>query len=152
MLENDDLNTGEELLIGAFLSWHNDTNRLRATKKIAHVLIWLSCFWISCSPFRFPRVVTFATCIHLLLGIHLVADLSRDVVLEMAFFELADPDIRFATREFAWSSYATADALATTKRVAIVDTRDFCCNALDPELSSYVVNAAPLDTSMHPGR
>lgn len=71
----------------------------------------------------------------------------------MPFFELADPDIRFASREFAWRSYTTADALATTERVEIVDVRDFSRDALDPDLGSYVVHAAALaNVGMHPDR
>lgn len=41
-----------------------------------------------------------------------------------ALFELTNPDIHFAFREFSWRSYTATDALATSEQIEIVDAKD----------------------------
>ena len=72
----------------------------------------------------------------------------------MPFFELADPDIHFASRKFSWRSYSAASTLTTAEQVKIVDAKEFSRDALNPKLQSYVVRAATILVmkSMHPDR
>lgn len=55
----------------------------------------------------------------------LVADLSRDIFLEMLF----------ALADFSGKKYTTANALVATKQAEIVDAKIFSQDPLDPKLS-----------------
>ena len=69
----------------------------------------------------------------------LVANVSLEVVLEIPFLILSGADIDFLGRELRWKTYTTKKALSTTKRIELVDKREFVATALDPEHETYVV-------------
>ena len=80
----------------------------------------------------------------------LVANVSPEVVLGMAFLTLSGADVDFSGRELRWRTYTTKEALPTTRRVELVGKKEFAAAALDPEHEIYVVHVASLD--VHPSR
>ena len=85
----------------------------------------------------------------------LVADTKMDVVLGMPFLTLSNADIRFAEGELTWRTYTPAEALPTTKRVQIIDRKEFAKAALDPNQEAFVVHVATLTAepmTIHPAR
>ena len=84
-----------------------------------------------------------------------MADLSIEVVLGMPFLTLSNADIKFAQKELTWRSYTTAEALPTTKRVEIIDRKEFAKAALDEHVEAFVVHVTSLSLnsmSIHPAR
>ena len=51
----------------------------------------------------------------------------------MPFLTLNNANIRFAEKELTWRSYTAAEALPTTKRVELIDKKEFAKAALDRE-------------------
>ena len=85
----------------------------------------------------------------------LLADLSVEVVLGMPFLTLSNANIQFAQKELTWRSYTTAEALPTTKRVEIIDRKEFAKAALDEHVEAFVVHVTSLSLnsmSIHPAR
>ena len=85
----------------------------------------------------------------------LLADLSIEVVLRMPFLTLSNADIKFAQKELTWRSYTTAEALPTTKRVEIIDRKEFAKAALDENVEAFVVHVTSLSLNsmpIHPAR
>ena len=67
------------------------------------------------------------------------------VVVEMPFFTLSNADIQFARKKLTWRSYTTAEALLTTKRVELINKKEFAKVALDKESETFVVYVAALE-------
>ena len=85
----------------------------------------------------------------------LLADISVEVVLGMPFLTLSNADIQFAEKELTWRSYTVAEALPTTKRVEIIDRKEFAKAALDEHVEAFVVHVTSLSLnsmSIHPAR
>ena len=85
----------------------------------------------------------------------LLADFSIEVVLEMPFLTLSNADIKFAQKELTWRSYTAAEALPTTKRVEIIDKKEFTKAALDENVEAFVVHVTSLSLNsmpIHPAR
>ena len=83
----------------------------------------------------------------------LLADLSIEVVLGMPFLTLSNTNIQFAQKELTWRSYTAAEALLTTKRVEIIDRKEFAKAALDEHVEAFVVRMTSLSTmAIHPAR
>ena len=74
----------------------------------------------------------------------LVANVSPEVVFEMPFLILSGADVDFAGQELRWKTYTTKEVLPTTRRVELVDKKEFATAALDPEHETYVVHVASL--------
>ena len=55
----------------------------------------------------------------------LVAETRMEVVLGMLFLTLSSANIRFAERELVWSTYIDAETLRTTRRVEVIDKKEF---------------------------
>ena len=55
----------------------------------------------------------------------LVADVSPKVVFEMLFFTLNGADVDFLGQELRWKTYTTKKALSTTRRIKLVDKKEF---------------------------
>ena len=55
----------------------------------------------------------------------LLAETSMEMVLEIPFLALSNADIQFAEKELTWRSYTAAEALPTTKRVELIDKKEF---------------------------
>lgn len=66
----------------------------------------------------------------------------------MPFLTLSNADIRFAERELTWRTYTVAEALLTTKRVQIIDQKEFATAALDPNKEAFVIHVATLTSKI----
>ena len=85
----------------------------------------------------------------------LLADTSVEVILGMPFPTLSNADVSFAERELTWRSYTAAEALPTTKRVELIDKKEFDKAALDENVEAFVVYVTSLSLgsmSIHPAR
>ena len=80
----------------------------------------------------------------------LVANVSPEVVFGMLFLTLSGADIDFLSQELRWRTYTTKEVLPTTRRVELVDKKEFAFAALNPEHETYVVHVTSLD--VHPSR
>ena len=72
----------------------------------------------------------------------LVADTKFEVILGMLFLKISNADITFGKRIFTQKSYTTNKALSTTKRVQIIDPKEFIIAALDADSKTFVVYVA----------
>ena len=74
----------------------------------------------------------------------------------MPFLTLSKADVRFAERELVWRTYTAAEALPTTRRVEIIDKREFAAAALNADDETFVVHVAalaePTTMPIHPSR
>ena len=77
-------------------------------------------------------------------GTFLLANISLEMVSKMLFLTLSKADVRFAKREFVWRTYTAAEALLTTKRVEIINKREFAAVALNRDDKIFVVYVAAL--------
>ena len=89
----------------------------------------------------------------------LLADISTEVVLDMPFFTLSNTDVQFVEKKLTWRSYTTAKALPTTKRVELIDKKEFAKAALDKKAldknsETFVVHVVSLNLvpGIHPDR
>ena len=84
----------------------------------------------------------------------LLADLSAEVVLGMPFLTFSNADVQFLEKELTWRSYTTAEALPTTKRVELINKKEFAKAALDEKSETFVVHVISLNRTpgIHPDR
>ena len=84
----------------------------------------------------------------------LLANISAEVVLGMPFLTLSNVDIQFVEKELTWRSYTTAEALSTTKRVELINKKEFAKAALDDKSETFVVYVASFNLvpGIHPDR
>ena len=84
----------------------------------------------------------------------LMAGVSPEMVLGMAFLTLSGADVDFLGRELRWRTYTTQEAVLTTRRVKLVGRKEFAAAAFDPEHETFVVHVASLTSSadVHPSR
>ena len=82
-----------------------------------------------------------------------------EVVLQMPFLTLGNANIQFVEKELAWRSYTSVEALPITKRVELINKKEFAKTVLDEESETFVVYVAALKTSpgsvgmtIHPSR
>ena len=61
---------------------------------------------------------------------------SNNSLIWMPFLTLSNADIQFAEKELTWRSYTVAEALPTTKRVEIIDKKEFAKAALDENVEA----------------
>ena len=66
----------------------------------------------------------------------------------MPFLTLSKADVRFAERELVWRTYITAKALPTTRRVEIIDKKEFAAAALNADDKTFVMHIAALAEPM----
>ena len=76
-----------------------------------------------------------------------VANISPKVVFGMSFFTWSGVNVDFLGREFQWKTYITKKALPTTRRVKLVDKKEFVATALNSEYEAYVVYVASLSST-----
>ena len=74
----------------------------------------------------------------------LLADTTMEVVLGMPFLTFSNADIQFAEKELTWRTYTTEDALPTTRRVELIDKKEFAKAALDENIEVFVVHVSSL--------
>ena len=77
----------------------------------------------------------------------LVANVSPEVVFRMPFLTLSGADVDFSGRELRWKTYTTEKVLPTTRRVKLVDKKEFAAATLDPKHETYVVHIASLSST-----
>ena len=76
--------------------------------------------------------------------IFLLANIGLEVVLGIPFLTLSKADIRFAERELVWRTYTAAEALPTTRKMKIIDKREFAAAALNADDEIFVVHIVAL--------
>ena len=76
----------------------------------------------------------------------LVANISPDVVFGMPFLTLNGGYLNFPKRELWWRSYTIEKTFPTTKRVKLVEKKEFAAAALDPGHKIFVVHIASLES------
>lgn len=72
-----------------------------------------------------------------------------DVVLGMPFLTFSNADIRFPEGDLTWRTYTATDALPTTKRVQIIDRKEFAKVALDLNDEIFVVYVVTITSEMN---
>ena len=55
----------------------------------------------------------------------LLADTTIKVVLEIPFLTFSNADIQFSEKELTWRSYTAKEALPTTRRVELINKKEF---------------------------
>ena len=91
----------------------------------------------------------------------LVANISPEVVFKMFFLTLSGADVDFLDWKLRQKTYATKEALPTTKYVKLVDKKKFATVVFDLEYEIYVVhvgsvsfvalpNSSPPKPNIHP--
>ena len=78
----------------------------------------------------------------------LLAETSMKVVLGMPFLTISNANIQFAAKKLTWRSYTAAKALPTTKRIELIDKKEFAKAALDEESETFVVHVAALEATL----
>ena len=66
------------------------------------------------------------------------------MVLGMLFLTLSKADVRFTEQKLVWRTYTAAEALPTTRRVEIIDKREFAAAVLNADDETFVVHVAAL--------
>ena len=72
----------------------------------------------------------------------------------MPFLTLSNADVQFVEKELTWRSYTTAEALPSTKRVELIEKKEFAKAALDENSETFVIYVASLSLvpGIHPDR
>ena len=71
----------------------------------------------------------------------------------MPFLIFSNVDIKFAQKKPTWRSYTAAKTLPTTKRVKIINRKEFAKVALDEYVEAFVVYMTFLLTmAIHPAK
>ncbi len=79
----------------------------------------------------------------------LLTDVRPDIVLEISFLTMSNVDINFQAQDLQWRSYTTGEVLPITRRVKLIEKKEFATVALDLEHETFVVHIAVL--SVHSG-
>ena len=66
------------------------------------------------------------------------------MVLEMLFLIFSKANIRFTERKLVWRTYTAAEALLTTRKVEIIDKKEFAAAILNVDDEIFVVHIAVL--------
>ena len=74
----------------------------------------------------------------------LLANISLEMDLRIPFLILSKADIRFAEQELVWKTYMAAEALPITRRVKIIDKKEFAIATLNVDDKNFVVHVAAL--------
>ena len=78
----------------------------------------------------------------------LLANTSIEVVLGMPFLTLSNANIQFAEKELTWRSYTAAKALPTTKRIELIDKKEFAKAMLDAKSETFMVHVSALEAPL----
>ena len=76
------------------------------------------------------------------------------VVLSMPFLTFNNADVRFVEKELTWRSYTTAKALPTTKRIELINEKEFANAVLDEKSETFVVYMVSFNLTLgiHPDK
>ena len=70
------------------------------------------------------------------------------MVLEMPFFTFNNANIKFAQKKFIRKSYIAAKALLTTKRIEIINKKEFTKATLDKNVKTFVIHVKSLSLTL----
>ena len=84
----------------------------------------------------------------------LLANISAEVVLGMPFLTFSNTDVLFVEKQLTWRSYITAEALLTTKRVELINKKEFAKAVLDEKSETFVIYVASFNLipRIHPDK
>ena len=68
-----------------------------------------------------------------------------EMILRMLFLTFSNIDIQFAKKELIWRFYTAVEALPTTKRVELIDKKEFAKTVLDEKSEIFVVHVVALE-------
>ena len=71
-----------------------------------------------------------------------MADIKFEMILGMLFLKISNADMSFGEGTLMWKTYTTNEALPITKRVQIIDKKDFIIVALDADSETFVMHVA----------
>ena len=74
----------------------------------------------------------------------LLANISLEIVLEMPFLTFSKANIRFAEQKLVWRTYTATEALSTTRRVEIIDKKEFAAMALNTDNETFMMHVTAL--------
>ena len=77
----------------------------------------------------------------------MLANIGLEVVLGMSFLTLSKADIWFAEQELVWRTYMAAEASSTTRKIEIIDKREFAAAVLNADNEIFVMYVAALAES-----
>ena len=81
--------------------------------------------------------------------------MSVEVVLGMLFLTLSKVNVQFVEKELIWRSYTIAEAPPTTKRVELINKKEFAKAVLNENSETFVVHVVSLSSTpldVHPSR
>ena len=86
--------------------------------------------------------------------IFLLADTNAEVILSMFFLTFSNVDVQFVEKELTWRSYTINEALATTKRVKLINKKASAKAALDEKSETFIVHMVSFNLTprIHPDR
>ena len=71
-----------------------------------------------------------------------MADTKFEAILGMFFLKISNADVVFGEGTLTWKSYTISKVLPTTKRVRLVDPKEFVIAALDADSKTFVMHVA----------
>ena len=74
----------------------------------------------------------------------MLANIGLEVVLRILFLTLSKMDVWFAERELVWRTYTAAEGLPMTRRVEIIDKKEFAAAVLNADNETFMVHVAAL--------
>ena len=82
----------------------------------------------------------------------LLDDISTKVVLGIPFLTLSNADVQFVEKKLTWRFYITSKALSTTKRIELIDKKEFAKVALNENFETFVVHVTFFKLEIYPDR
>ena len=80
----------------------------------------------------------------------LVANVSLKIVLRMLFFTLNDANVDFLDQELRLKTYITKEAFLTTRRIELIDKKEFAAIALGSAYETYIVHVGSVSSITSP--
>lgn len=77
-----------------------------------------------------------------------MTDTSIDVVLKIPFYIFSNANVSFLDRELIWRIYSIVKALPNTKKVQIINRKEFVKIIWDPNKKNFVVYIATATSEM----
>ena len=77
-----------------------------------------------------------------------MANISARIVLGKPFLTLSNTDVPFIEKKITWRSNTTVEALPTTKRVELIDKKEFAKAAFDKNSETFVIYVVSLNLAL----
>ena len=71
-----------------------------------------------------------------------MANIKFEIILGMLFLKFSNMDMLFDKKILMWRTYTTNKTLLTTKRIQIINKKDFVIATLDANNETFVVHIA----------